>query len=85
MDVRELRKQDVKELIELREKTVRELTDAYFDMRTGKLKNVRKPLKMRRERAMLETVLHEKGNQPVPDVAEAKTTIKSDKKVVTHG
>ena len=60
MDLKELRKKPMEELEKMRETLETEVGDAYFEMRTGKLKNVRKPKMLRRNLAKVQTIIQEK-------------------------
>jgi len=60
MDAKELRKKDIAELQKMMESLDHEVSDAYFEMRTGKAKNVRKPRVLRKHSAILRTILAEK-------------------------
>lgn len=67
MDKKELKQKTIEELIKLKDTVVGEVNDAYFEMRTGKLKNVRKPRLLRKKLAMVQTVLQEKQDQKIAD------------------
>ncbi len=60
MNTKDLRKLTVEELQKKIESLEKEIADIYFDMRTGKQKDVRKPRAMRKELAQLLTVVREK-------------------------
>ena len=60
MDPKEIRKKEMKEMIEMREKLEGEISDEYFAVRTGKENNVRKPRRMRKDLAVLNTIIAEK-------------------------
>jgi len=59
-DVRGTTEKDLQEKLSDLEKNV---IDAYFDMRMGKVKNVRKPRQLRKDVAVLKTVLAEKSSE----------------------
>jgi ribosomal protein L29 len=67
MERKEIRAKTRVELIKIREKLEKDIQDAYFEMRTGKLEDVRKPRRMRRELAVLNTVIKEKESDKLKD------------------
>ena len=60
MDPRELRNKELKELEEMKAKLKDAIVEAYLEMRTGKEDDVRKPRRMRKDFAVLCTVIAEK-------------------------
>lgn len=60
MDAQELRKKELKELEEMEAKLGDEIVASYLDVRIGKEKNVRKPRRLRKDMALLKTIIEEK-------------------------
>lgn len=83
MRAKDLREKKLEELKKIEEKLRQELTDSYFEMRMGKLQNVREPRKTRKDLAVLLTVIKEKekesNNLSPKDDAEDKAKGKSKK------
>jgi len=60
MDKKELKKKELKELKKVTEKKRSEVSQAYLDMRMGKVKNVRSPRRLRKDLAVMYTITREK-------------------------
>ena len=79
MEAKKLREKKIEELIKMREKLVDEISEVYLEMRIGKETNVRKPRAMRKDLALLETVIKEKeSSKGMSDVQKSK--LKDEKK-----
>lgn len=70
MNKTELRKKELEELNEMRQKLEDEISEEYFSVRTGKGTNVRKPRLMRKELAVINTVIAEKNRAKLKEDAE---------------
>ncbi len=79
----ELRKKNLEELRKMASDLEKKIADEYFDMRMGKEKDVRKPRNLRRELAILMTIIKEKElvklNDKSSNVGEDKTNGDSKK------
>lgn len=60
MNKEELRKKSIEELKKEVSVLEADIADIYFEMRTGKLKDVRKPRLKRKELSLMKTIIHEK-------------------------
>ena len=67
MNSKELRTKDMTELESTRQKLEVEIGDSYMDMRTGKEKDVRKPRRLRKDLAQLNTIIVEKERDKLKD------------------
>lgn len=67
MSVEDFRKKRIEELRELRTKLEKDISEEYFSVRTGKETNVRKPRLMRKDLAVLNTVITEKEKDKLKD------------------
>ena len=61
MEMKKIREKKIKELLKMRNELKLRYADEYFDMRMGKIKDSRKPIKTRREIAQIEIALTEKN------------------------
>ena len=78
MEAKELRERKIEELITMREKLIDEISEVYLEVRIAKEKNVRKPRVMRKELAVIETVIKEK--QKTEPEQEKQSKLKDEKK-----
>lgn len=60
MDIKKIREKEIKELVKMRAEVRQRYSDESLEMRMGKLKDVKKPGKTRKELAQVEFVLKEK-------------------------
>jgi ribosomal protein L29 len=73
MNPKELRAKSVDELEKMKTTLEAEVVEAYFEMRTGKVKNVRKPRMLRKSLALLLTIINEKKEKETnPDKISAQ-------------
>ncbi len=78
MEAKRLRERKIEELITMREKLIDEISEVYLEVRIAKEKNVRKPRVMRKELAVIETVIKEK--QKTEPEQEKQSKLKDEKK-----
>jgi ribosomal protein L29 len=60
MDKKALRKKNIDELKEVLEEKLTEFEQTYIEMRTGQEPDLRKPRKIRKEIAIIKTIIREK-------------------------
>lgn len=72
MNPKELRSKSMEELEKMKVALEAEIADSYFEMRTGKAKNVRKPRLLRKGLALIVTIINETKNNVASDKMSPK-------------
>lgn len=84
MTKKEMREKKLEELIKHRDELETNVRDTYFDMRLGKVANLRKPRLLRKELALVNTIIREKKMEETRSVEKKDTKLSSKEHVAKN-